>query len=132
MPSSTSHTAVVRNTRHKTLHRLAAGFRATLCGGRRLRFALGVVALVFGLTVACRAESPAGQPGTKPVVVYLRANLDWAVLNNASIRNFVFNNVTHIVYIRILNPNADGSLAVENAGRIPNAVSVTRSRTRLA
>ena len=130
MPSSTSRTSVVINTRCRTKRRLGAGFGATLGGSRRLWFALCVVSLVFGLAVVCPAEPPTGQPGTKPVVGYLRANLDSAVLNNASIRNFVFKNVTHIVYIRILDPNSDGSLAVQNAGRIPNAVSVTHSQGR--
>ena len=130
MPSSTSRTSVVINTRCRTKRRLGAGFGATLGGSRRQWFALCVVSLVFGLAVVCPAEPPTGQPGTKPVVGYLRANLDSAVLNNASIRNFVFKNVTHIVYIRILDPNSDGSLAVQNAGRIPNAVSVTHSQGR--
>ena len=110
---------------------VATGFRGTIARSFQLRFVLGIVLSAFALAIACPAASqPTQQPGNKPVVGYLRANLDWSIMNNASIRDFVFDKVTHVVYIRVLNPNANGTLTVQNESRIPNAVAVTHSKGR--
>jgi fibronectin-binding autotransporter adhesin len=68
--------------------------------------------------------------GSKLNVGYFRAD-DWAqfVLNDPAVRDFAFDKITHLAHIRILTPNADGSMSViTSADKITNAVAVAHSK----
>jgi hypothetical protein len=64
--------------------------------------------------------------GGKPVVAYLSAYAP-TYLNNSNTADFVFSNITHLIYIGALSVNTNASLAISDAGNLSNVVAITHA-----